>query len=217
MNCARFETVLSDFMANRLQKPVMAAAQEHLEKCPQCRELLEEVAQLKGQLHDFPVVQPPADLVDRILLRTTGRPEPRSIWKGLILPTLQPFLTQRYAFATVMLFVFLSLMVNIVGPPAGAVLSPSRLVESADRFTSEITRKWAEAVDFQARVMEEVKLMSEDLRGRLDYHFFSLLFKSYDESLKEQQQSESEQLAPDNNTEEDSNQRPADPSGEGAS
>ncbi len=186
MNCSRFETLLSDYMANRLQRPAMVVAREHLEHCAACRELLEEVAQVREHLRDFPVATPPGDLVDRILLRTTGKPKPRSFWGELILPTLQPFLTQRYAFATLMLFVFLSLMVNIVGPPAGAVLSPSKLAESADRFTSEITRKWAEAVDLQARIKQEVKLLSEDLYGRLDYHLISLLFKSYDEALEEQ-------------------------------
>ncbi len=187
MNCSRFETILSDFTANRLEKPVMAAAQEHLEHCPSCRELLEEVAQLRQQLGDFPVAAAPAELVERILERTTGKPEPRSLWRGLILPTIQPFLTQRYAFATVMLFVFLSLMVNIVGPPAGAVLSPSRLAESADRFTSRITRGWAEAVDFQARVVQEVKLLSEDLWSRLDYHLISTLLTSVDTTVQQQE------------------------------
>lgn len=206
MNCSRFETLLSDFMAARLQPPVMAAAQEHLGRCPQCRELMEEVARLKEQLQDFPVAQPPAELVDRILMRTTGRPEPRSFWRGMILPTLQPFLTQRYAFATVMLFIFLSLMVNVLGPPAGAVLSPSRLVESADRFTSEITRKWAQAVDFQARVVEEVKLLSEDLYGRVDYHLISLLFESYDQSLEEQPSADPEAS---DQSEQDDDQSPA--------
>ncbi len=187
MNCSRFETILSDFRANRLEKPVMAAAQEHLEHCPSCRELLDEVAQLREQLQDFPVAAVPAELVDAILVRTTGKPEPRSFWRGLILPTIQPFLTQRYAFATVMLFVFLSLMVNIVGPPAAAVLSPSRLAESADRFTSRITRGWAEAVDFQARVVQEAKLLSEDLWSRLDYHLISTLLTSVDTTVRQQE------------------------------
>ncbi len=188
MNCSRFETILAEFTANRLEKPVMAAAQEHLEACPACRQLLEEVAELREQLENFPVATPPAALLDGILVRTTGRPEPRSLWRGLILPTIQPFLTQRYAFATVMLFVFLSLMVNIVGPPAGAVLSPSGLRESADRFTSRITRGWAEAVDYQARVVREVKLLSEDLWSRLDYHLISLLLTSYEETVQQQSQ-----------------------------
>ncbi len=188
MNCSRSETLLTDYMERTLEEPVQEAVRKHLEGCSACQALYGEVMLLREQLQAFPEVNPPSGLVDRILVKTSGRPESRSFWRDLILPTLRPFMTQRYAFATIMLFVFLSLMVNLVGPPAGAVLSPSRLAESADRFTGQLAKSWAEVQDYQSRAVKEVLLLKEDLWGRLDYHLISMLFKSYSESVKEQDQ-----------------------------
>jgi hypothetical protein len=102
-------------------------------------------------------------------------------------------MTQRYAFATLILFVFLSLMVNLAGPPAAAFLSPSRLAEEADRFSTSVSRTWAELQDFRTRAGQEFKLLKEDLYGRLDYHLISMLFKSYTESVEEQKALEERQ------------------------
>ncbi len=192
MNCSRFETLLTDYLEGTLEGPVYQAMHKHFQDCPRCQALSAEVELLRRQLNEFPELCPPADLVPRILDRTTGRPRVRSFWAGLFLPTIQPFLTRRYAFATVVLFVFLSLMVNLAGPPVAAVLSPSRLYEEADRFSGRISRKWVELQDFKVRVGQELVLLSEDLYGRIDYHLISLLFKSYSESIQEQQQQDSE-------------------------
>lgn len=188
MNCSRFETLLTDYVERTLDPPVHEAVQLHLEGCRSCRQLHGEVLRLREQLESFPVARPPRELVDRILDRTSGRPRQRSWWRDLILPTVRPFLTQRYAFATLMLFVFLSLMVNLAGPPAGAVLSPSKLAESADRFSGHVSKTWAEFRDYQSRVFQELWLFKEDLYGRLDYHLVSMLFKSYSESVNEKKQ-----------------------------
>ncbi len=185
MNCSRFETLLTDYMERTLEAPVADAVRSHLEGCRSCQALYGDVLQVRERLESFPAVRPPLDLVNRILDRTSGRPMRRSWWRDLVLPTLRPFMTQRYAFATLMLFVFLSLMVNLVGPPAGAVLSPARLAESADRFSSQVSKSWAELRDTQSRILNEMSLLAEDLYGRLDYHLISMLFKSYSQSIDE--------------------------------
>ena len=187
MNCSRFETILTDYLEQGLDSPVQQAVEIHLGDCEQCRALLENVVTLRRELEDFPELTPPDDLVDRILVKTTGRPKPLSFWKETILPTMKPFFTKRFTFATVLLFVFLSLMVNLVGPPAGAALSPGGLAESADKLTTQIAMKWAQALSFTDSVAGEILLLKEDLYGRLDYHLVSQHFKSYQKSLEEQQ------------------------------
>lgn len=181
MNCSSFETLLTDYMDGTLEGPVQAAAQEHVGRCRQCSLLTREVAQLRGELEAFPWVRPPADLVRNILLKTTGLPQKRTLWRDFIVPTVRPFMTQRFAFATLVLFVFLSLMVNIAGPPVGAVLSPSKLAENADRVTGQINKKWAQFSDFRSRAINELRLLAEDLYGRIDYHLIQFLFESYSE------------------------------------
>ena len=187
MNCSRFETILTDYLERRLDLPVQQAVEAHLRDCEQCSALLDNVVALRRELENFPELTPPEDLVDRILVKTTGRPQPLSLWKETILPAIKPFFTKRFTFATVLLFVFLSLMVNLVGPPAGAVLSPGGLAESADKLTTQIAMKWAQVLSFTDSVAEEIRLLKEDLYGRLDYHLVSQLFKSYQRSLEEQQ------------------------------
>ena len=207
MNCSRFETILTDYLEQRLDSPVEQAVEVHLGDCEPCRTLLENVAAVGRELEDFPELTPPDDLVDCILVKTTGRPKPLSFWKETIVPAMKPFFTKRFTFATVLLFVFLSLMVNLVGPPAGAVLSPGGLAESADKLTTQIAMKWAQVLSFTDSVAGEIRLLKEDLYGRLDYHLVSQLFKSYQKSLEEQQ----------NHGEDDSEEQKNSPPAEGGS
>ncbi len=195
MDCSSFETLLTDLMDGTLEGPVREAADSHFESCDRCRQLRQQVAKLRGELEVFPWVRPPADLVHKILLQTTGLPQKRTFWADLILPTVRPFMTQRFAFATLVLFVFLSLLVNIAGPPVGAVLSPSRLAENADLVTGQISKKWAQFSDFRARAFNEVILMAEDLYGRIDYHLINSLLDSDSNTVTEE--APAEELAPD--------------------
>jgi len=59
-------------------------------------------------------------------------------------------------------------------------------VATANRFSGEVYKKWAEFNDFKARVEREYELLREDLLGRLDYHLVTILFRSYNESIEEE-------------------------------
>ncbi|MEE8584113.1 MAG: hypothetical protein V3T83_04605, partial [Acidobacteriota bacterium] len=96
------------------------------------------------------------------------------------------------AFATGIMFVFLSLMVNLLGPGFSTLsasdLSPSSIAEGGARIVSQVSRQWEQFKDARARFAEELSLWAEDLTGRLDYHLITGLFKSYQESLQEQEE-----------------------------
>ncbi len=187
MNCQRFETLLTDYIDETLDEHVRGAADAHLEGCPDCCSLVEDVRNLCEDLSHFPEVSVPPGLVDQIIERTSGKPQTLSLWRDYLFPAVRPFLTQRYAFATVMMFVFLSFVVNLAGPEFSASsLSPSALVARASRFSGEVYKKWAEFNDFKARVEREYELLREDLLGRLDYHLVTILFRSYNESIEEE-------------------------------
>ncbi len=188
MNCSRCESVLSEFMDGKLDAPVQEAVRLHVSGCGECSRLLADIRSLRSTLREFPVAAPPPTLVASILERTTGKPVDRNLWRDFLIPTLRPFLTQRFAFATVMLFIFLSLMVNLAGPPAAAVLSPQRIAESADRMSSEISRRWVEFQDYRTRFVQELWLLKEDLVGRIDFYMITLLFKSYRDAVEEQKE-----------------------------
>lgn len=188
MNCSRFEAVLSDYADGLLQGPLLKATAEHEASCPGCCGLLAQVTEVRAQLEDFPQVIPPAGLVDRILEKTTGKPKKRSLWQDLLLPTLGPFLSQRFALATVMLFFFLSFMVQLAGPPVRAVLAPTQLADRADRFSSQVSKVWAEVANFRESALTELGFLKEDLLGRLDYHLLLLALENYDQSVQEHEQ-----------------------------
>ncbi len=191
MNCSRFETLLSDYMDGVLDAPVEKAIEEHLHVCELCPELVEEVGRLRAELEAFPEAQPPEVLVHQILLSTTGLPKDRSLWRDLLLPTVRPFLTQRFAFATGVMFVFLSLVVNMLGPGFSTLsssdLSSTSISEESARLASRLSHNWNQFKDARSRFFEELSLWTEDVSGRLDYHLVTNLFKSYQETVSEQE------------------------------
>jgi hypothetical protein len=194
MNCSRFETLLSDYMEGMLDARVQAAMEQHLQECSQCSALLDEVKALREELRDFPEVSVREELIEQILEHTSGKPVERPLWSGIILPAIRPFLSQRYAFATLLIFAFISFAVNVMGPGFSAAsysrLRPSAIIARADELSSEVYKKWREFNDFKSQVNEELRLFKDDLLGRLDYHLVNILFESYEESLDQEKQEE---------------------------
>jgi hypothetical protein len=190
MNCSRLETLLTDYLDQTLDPRVHGAATEHLRTCSACWNLLEEVRALRIELSDVPELTPPEGLVDRILEATSGKPKNRSLWSDMILPTVVPFFTQRFAFATLMMFVFLMFMVNMIGPGFSAFsynsLRPSALIEEADRVSNQIYTKWMQVKDVKTRAIAEARLLKEDVYGRLDYYLVTFMFGSHSEPVSEQ-------------------------------
>ncbi|HRV08224.1 MAG TPA: zf-HC2 domain-containing protein [Acidobacteriota bacterium] len=195
MNCARFETLLSDYLEERLDATVRRAVEAHLADCPRCGELLRDVGELVTQLRELPEVEAPESLTEAILMRTSGKPERWSFKREFIEPVLRSLRSPRYAFGTLIMFAFFSLMVNVLGPGFSASsaswLNPGSLVGRAEELSGEAYRTWKEFVEFRRRVVEEIRLMREDLFGRLDYHLITMLFKSYQESVAQQQEDKS--------------------------
>lgn len=190
MNCSRFETLLSEYVEGTLDPRVQAALEQHLEICSDCASLAAEVQSIRSQLADFPELEPSEQLIETIIEKTTGRFRVRSLWDDLIVPTLRPFLTQRFAFATLIMFVFLSLVANVIGPDFSALsfsdLRPSALVERADRVSGQVQKTWFQIRNTQSRIVGEVWRLKEDLYGRLDYYLINMLFRSYQQSVEEQ-------------------------------
>ncbi|GAB4241085.1 MAG: hypothetical protein Kow00109_16340 [Acidobacteriota bacterium] len=190
MNCARLETLLNGYLEAELAPPVREAVELHLQDCARCRELLAEVRTLREQLRSFPSVPVREELVGAILDATTGRPVRTPFWQEILGPWIAALRSPRYAFATLVMFAFLSLMVNVLGPSFSASsaswFSPAHLADRAEQLSGEAYRKWREFVEFRRRVIEELKLMREDLWGRLDYHLIRIMFRSYQESLEKE-------------------------------
>lgn len=190
---------MTDFMDGQLDRTVHHALEQHLKGCTACSMLLSEVQQIQRELAAFPEVSVSEDLVHAILIQTSGVPARRVAWSEWFGAFLRPFLTQRYAFATLLAFAFISFAVNVMGPGFSASsysqLSPSALVARADALSTQVYKGWREFNDFKGRVAEEVKLLKEDLIGRLDYHLVTILFRSYNETLQADSETEKDKGA----------------------
>jgi hypothetical protein len=199
VNCSRFETLLTDYMDQVLDMRAQSAAEEHVRRCQRCADLNQQVGALRLELQAFPAFDPPPRLLNSIMVKTTGPVvRRRSFWHDLVWPTIKPFLTGHYAFGATMLFVFLTLMLNFFGPSVWAwdlaTLRPSAMLDRVDRMNSEVLKRWAQFNNAKDSFTGELKLLQQDVYGRLDYYMISLLF-TRDEPADEENQ-DSEQAPP---------------------
>jgi hypothetical protein len=192
VNCSKFESRLTDYMDQTVDPRLQEFMTEHLVQCRECTQLLGEVELLRRSLTDFPEIPFPPELVLKILDRTSGRPRSRSLWRDMVQPTVRPFLTQRYAFGTGILLVFMSLAISMLSPAFSTFgysdFTPSGVVENADRLSDQVKKRWARVKVYETQLVQELKLIKEDIYGRLDYHLINLLFKSYSESVQQEEQ-----------------------------
>ena len=199
MNCSKFESRLTDYMEGTIDLRLNEAMGQHLGECQLCSTLLTEVRGLRETLASFPQVSVPAGLVESILDGTSGRPQKRSFWRDMVLPTARPFLTTRYAFGTGIMLVFISLLINILGPGfstfGASDLSPAGVAENADRFTDQLRKKWVQVQGYQKRAVDEFHLIKDDISGRLDYYLVNLLFRSYRDSAEQKETSDQPEKA----------------------
>lgn len=197
MTCAAFEVLLSEYLEGEIDPRTASYMEEHRKTCFGCSRLFDQVSEVKKQLRGFPELSVSESLVGRILDQTTGRSRHQVPWRDLLNLAIQPFLSRRFAFATVIMFVFLSLMTNVVSPEFSAFsssrLGPSTLVEQANRVSNQIYQRWMEFNNWKEAATEELMLLKEDLFGRLDYHLVTILFRSYTESIQDDSDREQNQ------------------------
>jgi len=145
---------------------------------------------MRADLESFPQIEVSPGLIKRILTQTSGVAPARSLWRDHLEPTLRPFLSRRFAFGTGILLVFTFLSANLWVPMSTTIgfssFAASGFTENADRLSDNVRKSWAQIQVYENRVVQEFKLMQEDLYGRLDYYLISLLFRSYGESVEDQ-------------------------------
>ena len=189
MTCVEFEPLISEYLDDELGKVSVKEMESHLESCTSCSSLLQEVSELRDSLNEFPRIEPSEGLIRSILQKTSGASrEKNGIWEPIMV-WFKPVFTPRHVFATLMILVFFSFATNMLGPEFTASgqsgLSPAAWGEKVNTISGEIYRKWREFNSFKQRVGDEIGLLKDDLLGRLDYHLTMALFKSYEESIQD--------------------------------
>jgi hypothetical protein len=136
MDCLKAEQLLSEYMDGCLPDEEMAGIAQHLETCESCSALLTEMRSALSLCQRYPTLDVDPDVIETILLRTSGRPRTLSFkekWNRYI---LRPFLAPRFAVGAGLAALFLVLAVNFMIPRLSSAitsLAPTNLLQFMDR------------------------------------------------------------------------------------
>jgi anti-sigma factor RsiW len=116
MNCSTIEQWLSEYVESSLPAEETQIVAKHLETCTRCTALVAEMKSALSACRHYPSLELDPELVERILLRTSGRPRTRSLRDRVNQYFVRPILTPRFAAGAVLAALFLVLMVNVTIP-----------------------------------------------------------------------------------------------------
>jgi hypothetical protein len=114
MNCADFEILLCDYLDGTLAEERRHEIERHMETCATCAALTADVRSAMGLMERAAAVEPPAELLTRILHVIPGnnaagkRPWWRRRW-------IEPILQPRYAMGMAMTVLSFSMLARFAG------------------------------------------------------------------------------------------------------
>jgi hypothetical protein len=135
MDCSKIEHWLGEYLESSLPAEEAESVAKHLETCSNCSTLLAEMRSALLLCGSYPTLEMDPGFIEKILLRTSGRPRTRSFQERFNQYLVRPFLTPRFAVGTSLVVLFLILMTNIMASHlSGAVsaLAPEELLRYMD-------------------------------------------------------------------------------------
>lgn len=141
MQCASIEERLSEYVERILPQEETLRVAEHLQECPHCLSLMEEIQAILVTCRSFPTYEVDGALLDRILLRTSGRKRTLPLKDRLKAYFLRPALTPRFAMGVGLALLFIALAVDVMVPRANilaSVLSPQGMLLRMDRGVQQL-------------------------------------------------------------------------------
>ena len=164
MTCAEVEILLCDYVDDTIHGPQKSALEDHLAGCSACSELVADVKGAVGFIERAAVVDPPAELMTRILHVT---PPIRQPWwrRGFLGKWAESILQPRYAMGMAMTILSFSMIARF-SPVQIRQLHPADLdpvkiflaVDDRAHRTWDRTMKYYEnlrwVIELQSRVKE---------------------------------------------------------------
>jgi hypothetical protein len=141
MDCSKVELWLSDYMEASLPADEADEVAKHLDSCQNCSALLHEMQSILSLCHNYPSLEMDPQSVERILLRTSGRPRSRSFRELLHQYIVRPLLTPKLAVGATLAALFLVLMLDLMLPKLSVTissLSPIEIVRLMDRGAQQL-------------------------------------------------------------------------------
>lgn len=158
-NCAEFEILLCDAVDGTLSGEQREAFEAHRESCADCRAIAADVMGATAFLERVADVEPPRELLTRILFETAGPPaKPAEVsgWRRWFGPILQP----RLAMGMAMTVLSLSMLAQVFGIEVRQLrasdLEPARIWAVAEDGAH---RQWSRLIQYyeNIRVVYEIQ------------------------------------------------------------
>ena len=172
MECLKIEERLSEYLERNLPSEEMAQVAGHLHECTACSALLEKMRSLLVTCRSFPSVEPEIELIEKILLRTSGRPRTRTFREMLEQYFLRPLLTPRFAVGAALVVLFLVFSANLLLPRFGSLsslLSPAEWVRQMDRGVQQIYGSGLKAYDAKNEWQAWFSFQKNNIMNRMGF------------------------------------------------
>jgi hypothetical protein len=172
MQCSEFDALLADALDHTLTGPKLESFQAHAQSCSICGPLLSEAEQGQRWLKQMVEVEPPAGMVENILLATTGLstarlsagavvPANRSFgdrmrdWANLLISPIVATIRQpRFVMSFGMAFFSLSVSLSLAGVKMGDI-------REVDLRPSAIKREYYETSGKIVKYYENIRFVYE--------------------------------------------------------
>jgi Putative zinc-finger len=195
MNCLEAEGNLCDYLDGALAPAGHAAMELHLSECPRCAALARDARAAMAFMSRADTVEPPPELVGRILLSAPWRRDARSSTRdgGVLAGFLNAMLAPRLAMGMAMTILSLSMLVKFAA--SSPQLTPSDLSPS---------RIWAGLEDRAYAAWTHTLKVYDNLR----------FVYEVETTIRQWQQEQDEEQRGDPNPKQDERKRPAAPAGQ---
>ena len=188
MQCSEFDALLSQAIDGTLSGERLEAFEAHGRMCKLCGPLLQEAEAGRSWLMTLETIEPPADLVNNILLRTSGVPERQratgeTSWLGrvreLVALVMSPVVNvarqPRFAMSFGMAFFTLSVSLSLAGVKISDLrqidLRPSAIRHAYYQTSGRVVKyyeniRFVYEIESRVRQFKQMTAPSEDQRDK---------------------------------------------------
>lgn len=165
MTCADVEILLCDYVDGTLGGDQHAAVEKHLAACAGCAETARDAATAVAFMDRVPQVDPPDELVTRLLFQVPRAPAGLGIGglRSLLTRWMEPVLQPRFAMGMAMTILSFSLLAKFAGIP-DRPLSPADLHPA--KVWAAVDDRFHRTYDGLVKYYESLRLVYE-IRSRL--------------------------------------------------